>query len=134
MKLRWTLTKLESIKRGMKLVMSGESLCSASCKANICHETLAKYLKAYPGITSYAVKDISLIPSGRPPYLSEESMEALKPLDYPINYQTAKEAIYNLKKKREEHQSDPAPPVIILSKASSKNLKSACVPFERCQY
>ena len=120
---------LECVKRGMKLVFSGETIKSASGKVNIERNTLAKYLKAYPGITSYGVKDVHLLPNGRPPYLSEGSLEALKlfvlSLDFsgfPVSLASVREAIFSLRI-REGGHSDLDPPCHNTIKSIIKKLE-----------
>ena len=127
---------LECVKRGMRLVLSGQTIISVSSSAHVNRNTLAKYLQAYPGITSYALKDVQLISSGRPPYLSDVSMEALKLFslaldfcDYPISKATVQEAIHNLKK-RENSSSEPEPPC---KKTVRKIIKELQIPVRSLQ-
>ena len=108
--------QLERVKRAMRLVLNGQSVHSASKEACVNQVTLQKFLDAFLDITPYGVKDVSLLPSGQPPYLSEESLKTLKQfaliLDFnghPISKLTVKETILDLKRK-ETSQSEPNPP------------------------
>ena len=108
--------QLERVKRAMRLVLNGQSVHSASKEACVNQVTLQKFLDAFLDITPYGVKDVSLLPSGWPPYLSKESLKTLKQfaliLDFnghPISKLTVKETILDLKRK-ETSQSEPDPP------------------------
>jgi len=100
----------------MRLVLDGMSIHAASKRVQIRRNTLAKYLKAYPGISSYEVKDVTFLSEGRRSYLSEMSMETLKlfslALDfngYTISWPTIVKSIIKLKK-RELNKNEVEPP------------------------
>ena len=66
---------LSKLKYAMRLYSNGDSIGSASQKANVCHQTLAKYLKSY---SENDVRTVQLLHDGRKPYLSESSLKSLR--------------------------------------------------------
>ena len=94
--------QLSKLKYAMRLYSNGDSIRSASQKANVCHQMLAKYLKSY---SENDVRTVQLLHDGRKPYLSESSLKSLKlfvlAMDFnghPLSQNTVKEAIWKLKK------------------------------------
>lgn len=122
---------MERLKVALRLVLNGTSIAAASRSAHVHRNTLAKYLAANPDLTSTTVKNVEELPDGRPPYLSEASLETLKiyalTLDfngYPISRQTLTNAVWNLKKTecKNLEVDPPSPPTL------RKIIKSQGIP------